>query len=172
MGKRTGFIKLHGETGITTFVRALFDTGAEANLMSAKCATNANLKQTKLCVEMEGITGREILDTGLVHARISPWFSSSEGDTLSKTFIVMKRKPMCQRYDFYANIPEFNNFTKADPYFNKRGNAQILFSVESWSDIIQNVYHSKVYARRKPNLDMQFLAHFMDPSTKRNKYKE
>lgn len=52
------------------FVRAFFDTGAEADLMSAKCAIGANLKQTKYCVEMEGITGREIIDTGLVQARI------------------------------------------------------------------------------------------------------
>lgn len=134
----TGYVKLQGDMGTTIFARAFFDTGAEADLMSEKCANSANSKQTKYCVELEGITGREIINTGLVRARISPWFSSNENDILCKTFIVMKKMPMCQRYDFDDNIPEFNSLTKADPYFNKKGNAQILFGVESWSDIIQN----------------------------------
>lgn len=135
---------LHGDTGISMFVRAFFDTGAEADLMSVKCAINVNLKQTKCCVELEGVTGKEIIDTALVRARISPWFSSNESDMLCKTFILMKKMPMCQRYDFDANIPEFDTLQKADPYFNKSGSAQILFAIESWSDIIQDeIIHSK-----------------------------
>lgn len=112
--------------------------GAESDLMSEKCANSVNLKQTKYCIEMEGITGKEIINTGLVHARFSPWYSTNESDMLCKQFIVMKKLPMCQKYEFNGDIPEFNNLQKADPYFNKRGNAQILFGIESWSDIIED----------------------------------
>lgn len=133
----TGYVRLQGDTE-TIVVRAFFDMGAEADLMSEKCAISANLKQTRYCVEIEGITGREVIHTGLVRARISPWFNSNENHTMDKTFIVMKKLPKCQRNDFNGDIPEFNDLRKADPFFNKTGNAQVLFSVETWSDIIEN----------------------------------
>lgn len=131
-------MKLQGDTGITNFVRAFFDMGADSDLMSEKCANSVNLRQTKFCVEMEGITGKEIINTGLVQARCGPWYSSAESEMLCKTFIVMKKLPLCQKYDFECDIPEFNNIRKADPHFNKGGNAQLLFGIESWSDIIED----------------------------------
>lgn len=67
-----------------------------------------NYRGPEICVELEGITGREIINTGLVRARISPWFSSNESDILSKTFIVMEKMPMCQRHNFDDNIPGIN----------------------------------------------------------------
>lgn len=133
----TGRLKLYNNAGAFIFVRVLFDTGSEANLITEKCANRAMLSREKFSVEMEGITGTQIVNYGMVNARIAPWFDSIREFSLHKTFIVMKKLPPAQKNECNAaDIASFEHLRKADPSFHKAGNADLILGIDTWSDII------------------------------------
>lgn len=74
----TGRVRLHNNIGVTIFARVLFDTGAETNLIIEKCAIRAELPRQQYTVEIEGITGVQTVDLGLINAKISPWYEVTD----------------------------------------------------------------------------------------------
>lgn len=69
-------VKLFNSAGSFIFVRVLFNSGSEVNLITEKCANQAKLPKRKLSIQLEGITGTQWADLGEVCAQISPWFNT------------------------------------------------------------------------------------------------
>lgn len=134
----TGYVKLSDNIGNTIFVRALFDTGAETNLISEQCLKRANFKCERFTIHLSGITGSKLIDSGSVRASLSPWFDSSDDNTLHRNFVLMKDMPLFRKTDFSSKIPEFERLRKADPYFNKSGAIDLLLGIDVWADIIKS----------------------------------
>lgn len=134
----TGRVKLHNDTGIITYVRVLFDGGSEADLITEKCVNRADLTKMNFAVEIEGVTGTEIVDHGLVNVKISPWFESNENIYLYISCIIMKKLPMAQRTEFSSDTTTLQHLVKADPQFNKASGADIIIGIDTWSQIVMN----------------------------------
>lgn len=60
--------------GHTTFVRAIFDTGAEINVITSQLVKSLNLTVQRTSLQVYGITGDEQTSTGSVNIQVSPWF--------------------------------------------------------------------------------------------------
>lgn len=132
----TAYVKIQGTNGKSTLARAIFDTGSEANIILAKCVKTIELKRKKLRIEIEGITGKETYNSGVVQAQIAPWFETTSENKFTVSFLVMNKLPLAQQRGFKKDIPEFRTLTHADPHFYEYGSAQVLFGVEFWSRII------------------------------------
>lgn len=131
-------VKLHGNQDSTMLVRVLFDTGSEGNVITEKCANRAKLPKRNFSIEIEGITGKEIMDYGAVIVKLSAWFDSSDKIIIMRQCVIMKSLPMARKTECSPDIPAFRAITKADPNFHKAGYADILLGLDTWSDIVMN----------------------------------
>lgn len=129
--------------GESYLVRALFDTGSEVNLMTEKTARMINVKRERFTIEIIGMAGREMCDSGIVSTSIQSWCDERNNvGTLTK-FIVMKQIPFTKEFHFNKNIKEFEELPLADPKFNKSGAIDLLLGIEIWSEIVQeHILHS------------------------------
>lgn len=62
--------------GMKLFVRVLFDTASEVNLIT-RCMIYANLPRKRFTMELEGITGLQLTDY-IAMIKISPWYEQSD----------------------------------------------------------------------------------------------
>ncbi|XP_055309981.1 uncharacterized protein LOC129573493, partial [Sitodiplosis mosellana] len=134
----TACVKLHGNNGTTMLVRVLFDSGSEGDIITEKCANRANLLKTNFSIEVEGITGSEIIDYGAVVIKLSAWFDESDEILIKRQCIIMKKLPIARKTECASDIPAFRSITKADPNFHKAGYADILLGINTWSDVVMN----------------------------------
>lgn len=132
----TGRVKIIDSTGREFYVKVLFDSGAEINLISERCMKQFNLKRETRTVQIHGITGN-ILSHGIVNVQIVPWFDKHNERLLCRTFVIVKDIPVTRRTDFSGEIAEFNGLLKADPRFNVAEKIDMLIGVSVWSKIIE-----------------------------------
>lgn len=119
-------------------VRVLFDTGAEANLITEKLVKRAGLKVEPLTFKVFGVTGSETLKSGIAYGKINPWFENRAECAVTKTFYVMKHLPVTNGVKFKIDTKEFEGLTLADPDFNMGGKIDMLLGIDIWAEIVRN----------------------------------
>lgn len=133
----TGHIKLRNNSGKTIWARAVFDSGAELNLITENLVKTLHLKWNRQPITFHGITGAEQVSKGTVNVQIKPWFNSEE-KPLFKSFVVMRSIPVSQKIAFENNIKEFKNIVKADPHYNQPAKIELLIGIDTWAEIVQD----------------------------------
>lgn len=131
----TGYVKLQSHTGETHIVRTLFDDGSEINIISEQLVRLLKLKKEQFSIEITGVTGTELCDSGIVAANIKPWFTNECDYSLNIECLVMKNILGAKQFHFRNDIPEFNGLLLADPDFNKSSEIHMLLGVEVCSEI-------------------------------------
>lgn len=134
----TGYIKLQSQTGEVYLLKALFDKGSEVNVMSEKVVRMLKIKKERLMIEVNGIIGNHLVESGIVHTTVYPWFNERLNDGIMTKFIVLKDLPKPKRGEIVERIIEFEGLILADPHYNRECTFQILLGVEFWANIIQN----------------------------------
>lgn len=124
--------------GHTTFVRAIFDTGAEINVITSQLVKSLNLTVQRTSLQVYGITGDEQTSTGSVNIQVSPWFDQTNTIKLFKTFFIMKSIPIEQKIQFPDLTSRFSTLQKADPKYNQPGRVEMLLGIDTWAEIVQN----------------------------------
>lgn len=133
----TGYIKLHDYMGNTTLVRALFDPGAESNLIEEQLIKPGVFKKLHLTMSIGSITGDSIQTLGMVNAKISPWFDKNGKLAIFKTFMIVKKLPLDRNEQLPKDIPEFKDLLLADPFYSQPGRLQLILNVGIWAEIVQ-----------------------------------
>lgn len=133
----TGYIKLHSNTGHFVLARALFDSGAEINVISEALVKAMKLARNNRAVSYQGITGEQQQSKGAVNVKISAWFEDGTERSLFKPFVIMKTIPVQSRAISAEHTPEFEQLIKADPDYTKSGRINVLLGVDTWAEIVQ-----------------------------------
>lgn len=139
----TGYIKLQSETGEIYLVKAMFDKGSEINIMSEKLVRMLKLKKERLTIQIEGIIGKHLIESGVIYTSVCPWYSERMENGIFTKFLMLKDLPKLRKNYFKKRIPEFDGLMLADPHYNKPVALQLVLGVEFWAKIIENhVVHS------------------------------
>lgn len=141
----TGYMKLQSQPGEIYLIKALFDKGSEVNIMSEKLVRTLKIKKERLMIEINGIIGKHLVESGIVHSALYPWYSERLDNGIMTKFIVLKELPKPKKTSKIERIPDFEGLLLADPHYNKESTFHILLGVEFWANIIKNhVTHSSI----------------------------
>lgn len=111
-------------------MRALFDSGAEINVIAESVVKSLKLKRNLHATIFHGITGDEQFSNRAVNVQMSPWFDTANKTTIFKSFIVLKSIPVIQKQSFDNNIVEFVNIVKADPNYNRPARIDMILGAK------------------------------------------
>lgn len=129
---------MRSETGEIYLIKALFDKGSEVNIMSEKLVRMLKLKKERLIIEVSGIIGKNVIESGVVKTMLNPWYNEQTNNGIMTKFIVLKELPRLGRNSLPERINEFEELQLADPHYEKSCTFNILLGLEFWAKIIQN----------------------------------
>lgn len=131
----TGYIKLLSNTGEKHFLRALFDSGSEVNIITERAAIAIAAKIERTSIEVIGISGHKSYNNSMTETTIHPWFDSDEKNGITTQFIIMKVISSSKTFHF-KKVNEFSKLQLANPEYNKSGALEVLLGLRFWADIV------------------------------------
>lgn len=129
----TARIRLQIATTIYPICRAICDTGAQANIISAKCVNRIGLPTRQCFASILGVGGSLVSNRKII-AFITPWFESSF--QIEAEFLVSEDLSSSQPH-FPISALRPKGLTLADDAFDTPGPIDMLLSAEVWAKIIR-----------------------------------
>lgn len=134
----TAMIQLKAERKRTGNIRALCDTGSEANLISKQCAISWNLPIKPINVSIKGVGGL-VADkiNGVIRAELCDQQGESTGEQI-QVLVVAEISTALPAKPVQDDISRrWSQLVLADTNFDKPGEVDVMLGAGVWASIIQ-----------------------------------